>query len=68
MSFAATGTVDAQMLKTCQPPSPKSDYDGNDYLADDEMSACSSPSLSEVSDIEHEDHSQNTIGMCRIYG
>lgn len=68
MWLATAGTDDAQMLKNCQPQSPESDYNGSDYLADDEMSACSSPSHSEVSDTEHEDHNQNTISMCRIYG
>ena len=66
--LATAGTDDAQMLKNCQPPSPISDYDGSDYLADDELSACSSPSHSELSDTEHEDHSQDTISMFRIYG
>ena len=56
------------MLKNCQPPSPKSDYDGSDYLADDELSACLSPPHSELSDTEHEDHSQDTISMFRICG
>ncbi|XP_020625596.1 uncharacterized protein LOC110062989 isoform X2 [Orbicella faveolata] len=49
------------MLKNCQPSSLQSDHDGSDYLADDEMSACSSPSHSKLSDTEHEDHSQDTI-------
>ena len=68
MWLATAGTDDAQMLKNCQPPSPISDYDSSDYLADDELSACSSPSHSELSDTEHEDHSQDTISMFRIYG
>lgn len=68
MWLATVGTDDAQMLKNYQPPSPKSDYDGSDYLADDELSACSSPCHSELSDTEHEDHSQDTISMFRIYG
>ena len=65
MWLAIAGTEEEQMLKNCQPPSPKSDYDGSDYLADDESSACSSPSHSELSDTEHEDHSQDTISMFR---
>ena len=68
MWLATAGTDDAQMLKNCQPSSPISDYDSSDYLADDELSACSSPSHSELSDTEHEDHSQDTISMFRIYG
>ena len=66
--MATTGTGNAQMLKNCQRPSPKSDYDGSDYVADDELSACSSPSYSELSDTGREDHSQDTISMFRIYG
>lgn len=68
MWLATVGTEEEQMLKNCQPPSPKSDYDGSDYLADDELSACSSPSHCELSDTEHEDHSQDTISMFRICG
>ena len=55
------------MLINCQPLSLQSDHDGSDYLADDEMSACSSPSQSELSDTEHEDNSQDTISMFGIY-
>ena len=65
--LATAGTDDAQMLKNCQ-PCLQSDHDGSDYLADDEMSACSSPSHSELSDTEHEGNSQDTVGMFGIYG
>lgn len=64
--MATAGTDDAQMVKNCQPSSLQSDHDGSDYLADDEMSACSSPSHSELSDTEHEDHNQDTISMFGI--
>ena len=68
MWLATAGTGDAQMLKSYQCPSPKSDYDGSDYVADDELSACSSPSYSELSDTKRKEHSQDSISMFRIYG
>ena len=73
MRLATAGTEEEQMLKNCQPPSPESDFDGSHYLMydelmDDELLAWLSPSHSELSSTDHEDHSQGTISMFRIYG
>lgn len=56
------GTEDTQMMMNWQPSCcPESDNE-SDYFADDEISVCSSPSYSEMSDSEPEDEVQNTQG------
>lgn len=70
MGLFTAGTEEAQILRQCQPPGyPGSDDDDErDYFADDEISPSSSLCHSNVFDSGNEAQSQNSKGMCIMFG